>query len=403
MKEAPLPEPPPIGFRKRVVEFFGLRGSMVALLVAIVVIGSGEELWMRFVPKYLEVLGAGALVIGCYDGLKTLLGAVYAYPGGLLDDAWGPRRALVFFTVVSIAGYLVVFAVPHWAGVLAAMFLFLAWSSLSLPATFSLVGKTLAPEKYGMGIAVQAIIKRIPIMIGPILGGMLMDRHGFRRGMREAVLISALLGAVAILVQRRIADRPRAHATQPRLRLPFREFSPELRHLLLSDILVRFCERIPFAWVVIFAMSRPSIGGKEFGFLTTLEMATSVVCFIPAAYLSDRHGREPFVVLTFVFFSLFPLFLLGASTTAWLALAFVVRGLKEFGEPARKALIIQYSSGPRQGQLVGAYYLARDLTVAPGALLGAWLWGLSPQANFWGAFACGAAGTVYYVIALKKR
>ena len=91
-------------------------------------------------PRYLEVLGAGTLVIGLYDGLKTLLGAVYAYPGGILTDRWGHRRALSFFTALSIAGYLIVLRMPHWAAVLGATFLFLAWTSFSLPATFSLVG-----------------------------------------------------------------------------------------------------------------------------------------------------------------------------------------------------------------------------------------------------------------------
>jgi len=108
-------------------------------------------------------------------------------------------------------------------------------------------------------------------------------------------------------------------------------------------------------------------------------------------------------VATFVFFTLFPLFLLEAESAAWLAAAFVVRGLKEFGEPARKALIIHYSSGPRQGQIIGAYYLARDLTVAPGALLGAWLWHLGPRMNFAGAFLCGVLGTISYVFVLWRR
>jgi hypothetical protein len=34
-------------------EFFGLRRNLVILLIAIFAIGAGEELWMRFIPKYL--------------------------------------------------------------------------------------------------------------------------------------------------------------------------------------------------------------------------------------------------------------------------------------------------------------------------------------------------------------
>ena len=38
--------------------FFGLKRNLVILLIAIFVIGAGEELWMRFIPKYLKDLGA---------------------------------------------------------------------------------------------------------------------------------------------------------------------------------------------------------------------------------------------------------------------------------------------------------------------------------------------------------
>lgn len=393
-----------MSFGRRLSDFLGLRSNIAALLAAIIVLGIGEELWIRFVPKYLEDLGAGALVIGLYDALKTVLGAVYALPGGILADRWGHRRALVFFTLLSLAGYAVLFAIPHWGAVLGASFLFLSWSSFSLPATFSLIGKNLPSSKYGMGIAVQAIVKRAPILIGPVIGGALMDGAGMRRGMRICVGAAAVLGIGAIPIQRRISEEMPSGALVERggWKLTLAGFRPELRHLLLSDILVRFCERIPFAWVVIYAMSQPGIGAKEFGYLTTVEMATVMITVLPVAYLSDRYGREPFVVATFVFFALFPFFLLRADNLSWLVAAFVIRGLKEFGEPARKALIIHFSSGPNQGRTVGTYYLVRDLSVTPGAFLGAWLWQRGAKVNFWGACFFGIAGTLYYLSVLLR-
>ena len=63
---------------RRLAQFFGLKRNLVVLLVAIFVIGAGEELWMRFVPKFLQALGASVFVIGLYDALRTLLGALYA-------------------------------------------------------------------------------------------------------------------------------------------------------------------------------------------------------------------------------------------------------------------------------------------------------------------------------------
>src|SRR6202171_483289 len=157
---------------KRVGEFFGLKRNLVVLLIAILVIGAGEELWMRFVPKYLQVLGATVFVIGLYDALRTLLGALYAYPGGVLVDLWGHRRAFITFNIFSIVGYSIVLLIPHWGAVIAGMFLFLSWTCFSLPATFSLVGAAVAANRYSMGIGIQMVIKRVPIMVAPIFGGM---------------------------------------------------------------------------------------------------------------------------------------------------------------------------------------------------------------------------------------
>src|SRR5205814_6951875 len=126
------------------------------------------------------------------------------------------------------------------------------------------------------------------------------------------------------------------------------------------------------------------------------------VCFIPTAHFADKYGREPFVIATFIFFTLFPVTLWLAHSFALLIVAFVVRGLKEFGDPARKALIIGYCAPERRGQMIGAYYLVRDLLVSLAAILGAWLWKLGPSANFLGATAFGACGTIYYLVTVRR-
>jgi MFS family permease len=398
--------------RNKLADFFGLKRNLVILLIAIFVIGAGEELWMRFVPKYLQAVGATVFVIGLYDALRTLLGAMYAYPGGVLVDRWGHRRAFIIFNVVSIFGYVLVLLVPRWGGVIAGMFFFLSWSCFSLPATFSLVGAALEANRHSMGVGVQAVIKRLPIMIAPIFGGMLIDGFGIIGGVRIALVISIFLSALTILVQRhlrdnsdadaRIAAGTTAKAEQWNFWRSLREFNQPMRRLLLSDVLIRFCERVPYAWVVIFAMDYIGVSAKQVGILTTIEMLAATLCIIPAAHYADRYRREPFVVATFIMFTLFPISLLISRSFPALIIAFVIRGLKEFGDTSRKALIIGYSDSAKRGQMLGAYYLVRDLIVSTGAILGAYLWKLGPGLNFLGAAAIGAAGTIFYVKTIRR-
>src|SRR6059036_416461 len=410
------PNQPEISRGKQFTDFFALKRNLVIILIAIFVIGTGEELWMRFVPKYLQTLGASVFIIGLYDALRTLVSAIYAYPGGLLADRWGHRRAFITFNLVSITGYALVLFIPHWGGVIAGMFFFLSWSCFSLPATFSLVGAALEANRHSMGVGVQSVIKRLPIMIAPIFGGMLIDRFGIIGGVRIALIISILLSALTILVQRQMREEPKAEIepVQAELELDMsqterwnlwhslREFNSPMRRLLLSDILIRFCERVPYAWVVIFAMDYIGVSGEQVGILIAVEMAVATLCIIPASHYADRHGREPFVIVTFIMFTLFPISLLMSRSFSALVIAFMIRGFKEFGDTSRKALIIGYSDSYRRGQMVGAYYLVRDLIVSTGAILGAYLWKVGPALNFLGAAALGATGTIFYVKTIRQ-
>ena len=131
--------------------------------------------------------------------------------------------------------------------VLAGTFLFLAWSCFSLPATFSLIGAALHEQKHAMGIGVQSVIKRVPIIVVPICGGVLIDRFGIVPGVQIALAITIMLGIAAIFLQRRIVEEKSDTPFQgARFWRVVRDFPPALSRLLLSDILIRFCERILF-------------------------------------------------------------------------------------------------------------------------------------------------------------
>ena len=83
--------------------FLALRRNTALLLVALVLAGTGERLWLGFAPKYLENLGATILIIGLFDALQTLLGAVYAYPGGWLKSSQGRPNPIPLRIDVSLS------------------------------------------------------------------------------------------------------------------------------------------------------------------------------------------------------------------------------------------------------------------------------------------------------------
>lgn len=393
---------------QRSTEFLGLRRNPTLLLVALVLTLTGEKLWIGFAPKYLETLGASVLIIGLFDALQTFLGAVYAYPGGWLTDRWGQRRSLLLFNAFSLAGYVLVWLWQHWLALVIGVFLFLAWSALSLPATFAVVATSLDPRKHTMGVGVQSMVRRLPMMIGPLIGGSLITRFGWHEGIKWAFLLCIILSLATavfqwLLVEPQTSTEPLAANSNISFFGVVKSFTPALRELLVSDVLIRFCERLPYAFVILWAMNHGGVTAEQFGWLVAIEMITAMLCYIPVAHFADKHGQRPFVLATFIFFTLFPISLLFAHNFAWLVIAFVIRGLKEFGEPARKALIIGQASPELRARTYGAYYLIRDCIVTTGSFAGAWLWSFSPQANFVGAAICGAVGTIWFSRLMSKK
>ena len=384
---------------RRITTFLGLRRSVAAMLTMMILVGMGEKLGERFLPIYILALGGGAYVIGLLNGLDNLLSALYSYPGGYLSDRLGYKRALAVFNLVSMAGYAIVIIFPSWQAVIVGALFFISWDALSLPATMSLVSNVLPKDKRTMGVSMHSFIRRIPMALGPMIGGLLIARFGEQDGVRLAFVLALVLALVALILQQLfIEDRGKKSAAEGNPLQLAKFMTPDLRNLLVSDILVRFCEQIPYAFAVVYCMKIVGISAVQFGILTTVEMVTAMLIYIPVAYLADRGGKKPFVAITFLNFTLFPIFLLISHSFWMLVIAFIVRGLKEFGEPTRKALIMDLAPEDKKAAMFGLYYLIRDVIVSLAAFGGAWPWTISPQTNFLVAAAFGAAGTLYFIL-----
>ena len=389
-------------------DFLGLTKSTVGVLFMVILVGMGERMAERFLPIYLLALGGSVLSVGLLNGMDNLLSALYSFPGGYFADRFGTKRALLIFNIVAMAGFVVVIVIPKWQAVLVGAVFFISWSAISLPATMSLIAKVLPMNKRTMGVSMHSLVRRIPMALGPVLGGACIGLWGEQIGIRVAFVAALLLSFMAVVLQQKlIEDEPQKRLGDVCPDVPeksplklYRIMSPNLKRLLISDILVRYCEQIPYAFVVVWCMKTISapVTALQFGILTSFEMATAVLVYIPVAYLADKTTKKPFVVMTFVFFTLFPLALIFSQSFKWLVFAFILRGLKEFGEPTRKALIMDLAPENCKAGMFGLYYLVRDVFVAVAAFGGAFLWKINPTTNFLAAFSFGVLGTLGFAV-----
>jgi len=387
------------GIKAGVQKFFGINASMLSMLFMVIVLGLGEKMGERFLPVYIIALGGSAYAVGFLNAMDNFLSAIYSYIGGYFSDLLGYKRALKLYTIISLVGYAIIILFPVWQAVIVGAIFFISWTALSLPAILSMVSATVKKEKQTMGVSLHSLVKRVPMSLGPIMGGVLITTFGITVGSRIAFGIAFILGIFAIWFIERYIEEQKTEKSEPTNAIKtFNSMSKPLKTLLLSDMFIRFAEQLPYSFVVVWIMEVNNLSAVSFSIFTLIEMVTAMLIYIPVALLNEKTSSKWIVTMTFIFFTIFPTVLMFSKTFWMLCFAFIIRGLKEFGEPTRKALIVKLAPEGSKASTFGTYYLFRDVVVAVVSLASAWLWNISPEVNFIVASSCGLVGTLIFVI-----
>lgn len=112
---------------------------------------------------------------------------------GRLGDAYGQRR--IFLTGLALYIAALALAAVSWshAVLIAARAVQGIGSSLFLPQAFGVVNRVFAPETRGRAFAAWGVVGSIASLIGPVVGGLLVDGAGWRAafGVQAAVALAA--------------------------------------------------------------------------------------------------------------------------------------------------------------------------------------------------------------------
>lgn len=394
------------GRLRAVMRALGLNRQTGALLAALFLVGLGEELWSPYLPKYLDTLGASLLVIGLWSAGKNLLEGFLYWGGGNLSHRIGERGTLALVGLVPVVGYVVFLSTDSVVAAIVASLLIGSWESLSVPATFAVVGSSLSAERRTMAFALQSVQKRLPRIVGPLVGGLALGALGVASGVRALLVAALACAVVSALVQWRFIRGDRAAVREPfavSKRRVWREMPPFLKRLWWSDTVVRWGDWLVRDFVVLYCLNVLGISPALFGTLVALQMTTALATYLPVGAIVDRGHHRPFIGLTFLFFTLMPAALALAHGIPGLVIAFLIYGLREIGEPARKTLITSLFPAEYRARGVGLYWGWRAFAICPAPLVGALVWqAFGPRTLLWCAFGVGALGSAAFWLAARE-
>ena len=341
-------------------------------------------------------------MIGLFGTAEDFLDAVYQYPGGWIADRFGRRNAFFLFLGLACIGYLVYLFGPSWPFVFAGLAFAMAWQSMASPAIFAIIGDALPPEKRAMGFSIQSILKRVPIVIAPLVGGVIITSRGIVTGVRVGLIVTLVIALMTTVLIAFININREAHAAINIFGV-WKSLRSNLKRLLVSDIFIRTCEGMADVLVILYVTNVLHMSMARFGTLLAILFTTTLLIYVPAAKAADRVGRRPFIIATFCAFALYPLAVISAHDFTGLVIAFIIGGLREIGEPARKAMIVDFAEPKLRARSVGIYYLVRSMAITPAAAIGGLLWKYSPQTPFLIAGIFGVAGTFIFIATVREH
>lgn len=386
------------------IDYLGFRRNVFVVSLASFLFACGHSLWQQFRGLWLRALGASVHNIGHFEALKEVADAAYQYPSGWLTDRFGRRTALVVASALAVVGYVIWFHASTWQVVFLGLPFVMAWSNPNGPI-FATIGDTLPKDRRATGFAVQYLLPKMAGIM-TLLGGAIVDRFVARDGPTVGVIngvgvglaITVALASVSIWVQWRYYVEPPAETTRQ-----FGLFHRSLQPLLKSDILIRSAKRMTDTWLPFFMKDVLRLSYFRLGFLLSVAKLTSFLVYFPGAKASDSAvRRKPFVLISFFLYAVVPLVLITARSRPMLLVAFVMNGLRDVGDPARKAMITDMTDHSSRGRTVGLYYLIRGPALVPAAIIGSYLYGIAPQLTFYAASVAGIAGTLLFALTVKE-
>lgn len=370
--------------------------------------------WYPFWAPYLkEELGASVTIIGFLSMIQTAENLIFQLPGGYLADRYGRRKIIILGTAIRTISPVIYFFAPSWEWVVPAV-IFNGMASLYMPAFSAIIADSLPEERRGAGYGAYNMITSIPRSFSPIIGGVIMDAYGYRRGLRLFLVFQFIVSVIMTIVRWRILKET-VEVKTGTVRRPvlgsLGDFPRPIKVMMLVAIIGSFSGRIVMDFTSLYAIEVIKISNTQLGLLTTTIGAISSILALPGGMLSDRYGRKPAIMLSRVVSpisqglvtitsSFTPYFTVRVINSVGLALG---GGGMYAGGPSWNALIADIVPPEKRATVMGTIGTLTGIVAAPSSIIGGWLWqNYSPQLPFQLSMVVGLISASIFWVGVKE-
>jgi len=363
-----------------------LNNWLILFLVAMILANIGGNMYGPLMPLYLQELNATVAQVGLFFTLSRVIPLALQILGGYISDSLGRLRAIAIASVAGVFTYAALLLAPTWQWVLVSAAFSAITYSLIGPSFDAFIAEHSEEHNRARVFALSQTIFGIVMVVGPVMGGWLVDLRGYK----FMIFIAALFYIMATIIRIFMArEASRGSESQPK-KLSVEGLKTNLGSMLalltaggvvtwilLTDSVRDMSFNLSFDLLPIYMRDFFAMTTTQIGWVNSIFGLFMMLFMYPAGVLSDKKGERVGISLGFflMFVSISMLALLPnlgfwGAAAGW-AIAGTGVGLLT---PPYQSLISKAVPRRLRGVAFGLFSTSVGVLSLPAPYIGAMLW-----------------------------
>lgn len=370
-----------------------LSPTLLLFLLAMILANMGGNMYGPLLPLYLKELKAGVVEVGLFFTLSSIIPLLLQILGGWISDSFGRLRAIAFGSVAGVFVYVALILAPTWQWVLLATSFGAICGSLIGPSFDAFIAENSSEHNRARVFGLVQTLFMIVSVVGPPLGGWMVDNFGYRWMLLVAAAMYLVATALRIYMARNARKNGETHTEKLSL-ASLRANLGTMAGLVLSGGVITWIlitdgvrdtfYNMSFNLMPLYLEDIGSMSVQQIGWLNAIFGVSMMALTIPAGWLADKKGERVGIALGFVLhFAALITFLQAASFAAF-ALSWALMGVGAgLMAPAYQSLISKAVPEKIRGTAFGLFNTSLGILSLPAPAVGAQLWErVSPRFPF---------------------
>jgi len=363
-----------------------LSGLILLFLVAMIFANIGGNMYGPLMSLYIKDMGASVGQIGLFFTISQVIPLVLQILGGWISDTLGRLRAIAIGSVVGIFTYVALIAAPTWQWLLVASAFSAITGSLIGPSFDAFIAEHSSEENRAKVFGVSQALFMIVGVVGPVLGGWLVDLFGFKK----MLMVAAGLYVIATVIRVSMAREASKNSEAKPQKLSFGSLKDNLGTMLglllaggvitwvlITDGVRDISFGLSMNFLPVYMQDYGGLNFRQIGLMNSIFGLFMMMSTIPGGWLADKKGERVNIVLGFILIgAALGLLVYMPTTNPWLygagwAIAGTGVGLMT---PAYQSLISKAVPKKVRGTAFGLFSSSLGLVSLPAPLIGGQMW-----------------------------